>query len=398
MLAYQADAMREFLVQAIAEDARPAIASAIAKYHLTEMARKATNHAMDIHAGKGIQLGVKNYLADIYNAIPICITVEGANILTRNLIIFGQAALRAHPFLSKEVKLINDINDKGNQVNFDKLFFQHAFTIVSQLTRGFVDGLSAGCFIQSNLPPHLQYIQKQMSRLSTAFALYSELAFLYYGSKLKFHEALSARLGDVLSYLLMVAACVKYYSTHDFSKDELNIFKVSVNDLMFKAQSALEAIVLNFKPKTPARLLKNILFVYGMPIKPVTDDAKLNLAKTVTEEDFLRDLLSKDIYLSNDQQDACGLLENTYVKYNELCDVYEVIRQAVAKKQIDKKSNLIDQAHHCFDLNLITKDKLSQFVQLQKSIEELMHVDSFSNNTLTGEIYDETKRFTHEEK
>ena len=182
---------------------RPAVPTAILKYHNTEMGRIVSNDAMDIHGGKGIMLGPKNYLARDYESIPIAITVEGANILTRNLIIFGQGATRCHPFVLEEIEAANDDDTDAGLEKFDGLIFAHIGHIISNAVRSFVMALTHSRFTSAPVKGPTRRYYQHINRYSASFALAADAAMMTLGGTLKRKELISARLGDILSYLYL---------------------------------------------------------------------------------------------------------------------------------------------------------------------------------------------------
>ncbi|MGD8937185.1 MAG: acyl-CoA dehydrogenase, partial [Thiogranum sp.] len=207
--AYVMDAARGLTTLAVDRGEKPSVASAIVKYHLTERMRDVIDDAMDVHGGRGICMGPRNYLARVYQAIPISITVEGANILTRSLIIFGQGALRCHPFLLKEMHAAQ----QGDVQAFDRALFSHARALVGNLARAWFHGLTAARFARApGEEAREAHFYRQLSRMAAVFAVTSEAALLTLGSTLKRRESLSARLGDALSHLYLASAALKRFA------------------------------------------------------------------------------------------------------------------------------------------------------------------------------------------
>ena len=220
-LTYLCEAVRKFTAFSVNLGDKPAVPSAIAKYHVTEMARKVGLLAMDIHAGKAVMLGPRNYLASGYQSMPIAITVEGANILTRNMIIFGQGAMRCHPFIRTEIDAVYQENFK----TFKKAFLGHAGHIFYHCALSFTQGLLGTWWI-SNMPKTTtrRYFQK-MTRASHVFAFLTDVLMGVYGGKLKFKENLSARMADMLSNLYMSSACLKRFHDEGEIPDDKPVFQ-----------------------------------------------------------------------------------------------------------------------------------------------------------------------------
>ena len=225
------------------------------KYHCTELGRKVANDAMDIHGGKGVMMGPNNYLGRSYMATPIAITVEGANILTRSLIIYGQGAIRCHPFVLRELQAAGDEDQDRGLIEFDNALFGHIGYAISNMARSFFLALTHAKF--SRVPLNTPNI----NRYSAAFALASDFAMLTLGGALKKRELLSARLGDILSSMYLASAVLKHFENQGRRATDLPLVEWSVRTLMYQAQEALHAFLRNF----PNRILATILriFIFG---------------------------------------------------------------------------------------------------------------------------------------
>ncbi|HEV2008772.1 MAG TPA: acyl-CoA dehydrogenase, partial [Burkholderiales bacterium] len=219
--AYIMDAVRVMTAGAVDLGEKPSVVSAIVKYHLTERARQVINDAMDVHGGKGICMGPSNYLARIYQQTPIAITVEGANILTRSMIIFGQGAIRGHPYVLKEIAATKELDHAKALVDFDAAFFGHVAFVVSNFARALWLGIVHGHFVRlpGDAQPRRYY--QQLTRLSSGFALMADAAMFVLGGTLKRREQLSARLGDILSQLYFASAALKRYADGAHPADDL---------------------------------------------------------------------------------------------------------------------------------------------------------------------------------
>lgn len=257
-LTYMVDAVRITTAQAVTDGERPAVLSAIAKYHLTETMRQVINDAMDIHGGKGICFGPHNVLAHAYEAIPISITVEGANILTRNLIIFGQGSIRAHPYVLKEMATLA-IEDTDQAVEeFDQVLTAHLKYSLSNIARSLLFGLSKGRF--STVPDSpLRSCYQQINHLSAALTVATDVSLAMLGGSLKRRESLSARLGDVLSHLYLASSTLRFYE-HHAQQDDLILAQWASQESIYQAQQALLSLMNNLPNRFMAGLLKIIIF------------------------------------------------------------------------------------------------------------------------------------------
>lgn len=237
-LAYRTEASRVMTAGAVDLGIKPSVVSAIAKYHMTEMGREIMNHSMDIHGGRAIIMGERNYLANGYMSQPIGITVEGANILTRNLMIFGQGAIRCHPYVFREMLAAQMEDTEEGVKRFDSLLFRHIGYGVSNFARTFALGLSASKFANKPVGGQTGKYYQHLTRMSSALALTSDIAMGILGGDLKRKERLSARLADVLSHLYMCSAVLKYYQDNDRPLADLPYVKWNMEYGLHKIQEA----------------------------------------------------------------------------------------------------------------------------------------------------------------
>jgi acyl-CoA dehydrogenase len=221
---------------AIDQGEKPAVPAAVLKYHCTELGRKVGNDAMDVHGGKAIMMGPRNYLARGYMAAPIAITVEGANILTRSLIIYGQGAIRCHPFVLRELHAAADEDYDRGLIEFDDALFGHVGYAISNMARSLVLALTHARFSRVPLNTPTRRYYQNINRYSAAFALASDFAMLTLGGGLKKRELLSARLGDVLSSMYLASCVLKHFENQGRRATDLPLVEWSVRTLMYQAQ------------------------------------------------------------------------------------------------------------------------------------------------------------------
>jgi len=270
---YMMDAARRLSAQAIDMGERPAVISAIVKYHLTERGRMVVNDGMDILAGKGICLGPANFLARAYQQLPIAITVEGANILTRCLIIFGQGAIRSHPYVLQEMHAATEADRSKAVRAFDDALFNHCAFVLRNIVRSLVYGLTAGrlCPATQFAAPEMRPYYRAVSWMSTTFALVTDLSMLSLGGSLKRRERISARLGDILSQLFLISATLKRYEDDQRPTDDAAYVHWSVQDALFKAQDALTGVLRNLPNPIISALTRRLIFPFGPPHRPPSD-------------------------------------------------------------------------------------------------------------------------------
>ncbi len=307
--AYVMDAARKMTALAVDLGEKPSVVSAIVKYHCTERSRMVVNDAMDVHGGKGICMGPDNYLARAYQQMPIGITVEGANILTRSLIIFGQGAVRAHPYVLREIQAAHEQNSSKAVRDFDEAFFGHIAFSVSNAVRTWVYGLSGGRLIAVPTEQPTQRYYQQLTRYAAAFAFASDMAMLVLGGGLKRREKLSARLGDVLSQLYLCSAVLKKFEDDGRPQDDLPLLQWAMEDGMYRIQTAFDGVLQNFPSRFFAVLMRTVIFPLGQCRKPPTDELGHRVASLLAKPGATRDRLTAGMYIPADEADAIGALE-----------------------------------------------------------------------------------------
>ncbi|MDO8813323.1 MAG: acyl-CoA dehydrogenase [Gallionella sp.] len=306
---YMIDAARQFTALAVDLGEKPSVISAIVKYHATERGRSVINDAMDVHGGKGICLGPNNYLGRAYQQAPIGITVEGANILTRSMIIFGQGAIRCHPYVLKEIAAAHDHDRQHALHQFDEALFGHISFTLSNAARSFVFSLINGHGIPVPPGDETRRYYQQLTRFSTAFALSADVAMAVLGGSLKRREKISARLGDVLSMLYLCSATLKRFEDDGRPAEDLPLLHWAVQDALYQTQQAFSGVIRNF-PNAPARwMLSALIFPLGQRLSPPADHLGHEIATLLMQPGTARDRLTAGIYLPADEQDAVGALE-----------------------------------------------------------------------------------------
>ena len=308
--AYRMDSARLLTLVALDLGEKPGVLSAILKYQLTEGNRQCLNDAMDIHGGKGVIMGPNNYLARGYQALPISITVEGANILTRSLIIFGQGAVRAHPWLLKEMEAARDPRPTARKA-FDRALFGHVGYFISNMVRTLMLGLSRGGATRPPVKGPTSRYFRQMTRMTAAFCFVSDLVLLFFGGSFKFRERISGRLADVLIHLYMGSAVLKRFEDDGRPEEDLPLLTWAMDDSLHTIQESLKGVLQNFPVPGIGRLVKWIIFPWGSSFKPPSDGTGHDVAQILLTENEARDRLVSGVYLS-DQDDASGRVHTAF--------------------------------------------------------------------------------------
>ena len=308
---YLMDAARTLAAHAVDLGEKPAVISAIVKYHVTERGRALVNDGMDILGGKGICIGPNNFLASAYQQIPIAITVEGANILTRSLIIFGQGAIRAHPYVLREMAAVGESDGRKAVRDFDAAFFGHVGFVLGNLARGLWYGLGGArlAAVPDAGAPALAPYYRALTRLSTAFAVMTDMSMFVLGGELKRRERLSARLGDVLAQLYLASSVLKRYEDDGRLAADLPYVHWSLQDALLKAQQGLTGVLDNFPARVLAVLLRTLLFPFGLPHRPPSDELGSEVALALQTPGADRERLLADGHVASDSGDPVACAE-----------------------------------------------------------------------------------------
>ena len=351
--AYTLEAMRELVTQSL-EDGTPSVMSAMAKYHATELMRTLVNHGMDVVGGRGIQLGPRNFLAAGYHALPVAITVEGANILTRSLMIFGQGAMRCHPYLFDEMQTLEAESVSEGQRDFDPLLMSHLGHIGSNLARLLMLGLSGARF--SDTPEDADEFSKRwyqrVNHLSAALATCADVALGVLGGDLKRRELLSARLGDVHSQLLIASSVLKFRDTQPRSEEADAHAAYALQRALHAAQGALVAYCANFQPRVLGWALRALCLPLGR-VFPAPDDRMIReLGGLIMAPNAVRDALAQRVYLSVDPEDAVGRVETTYQMLLAVEEPFLALQKAWSKGELEADT-LDDALQQAVDKNVL---------------------------------------------
>jgi acyl-CoA dehydrogenase len=352
---------------------------------MTERARAAVNDAMDIHGGKGICLGPNNWIGRGYQMTPIAITVEGANILTRTLIIFGQGAIRAHPYVLREMRAAKEMSGAAASREFDDALTSHIGHVLRNGVRTFIYGLTHSAFapVPKRASPEISHYYRHVSRLSAAFAFLADVSMLAMGGALKRKEKISGRLGDVLSMMYLVSATLKHYEDQRVRED-LPLVRWSVRDALYHAQQALDQVLSNFPVKALARLLRFIIFPLGMPWRPPLDSRNRECAQIALEPGTARDRLTAGMYVPKGD-DATGILEQAFVA-SVACEPIETkLRKALKKGKVVLAQGM-DLAAAARDKGVITADEYAQWTRKEALRRQVIHVDDFPQDFGRAEI------------
>ncbi len=373
---YMMDATRTMTAGAVDLGEKPSVVSAIAKYHMTEGMRHVITDAMDVHGGKGICLGPNNYLGRAHQLMPVAITVEGANILTRSMIIFGQGAIRGHPFVLKEIKAANDPNPETALVAFDAALFGHMGFTVSNAARSLWLGITGGEGLSVPGAPETKRYLQQMTRFTAAFGLIADISMFVLGGQLKRKEKLSARLGDILSQLYMSSCALKRYEDQGRQKADLPLLEWALHDAFFKIQIAFEGVLTNFPNRFAAFVMRRLIFPKGLTLTTPSDAMGRAVAKVLIEPNAARDRLTAGIYVPDDESDTIGGLQAAFIASME-AEVIEAKIRAAEKSGVLSPRNAAEQRLAAVEKGVISMSEAERLRRAQTLKRKVIMVDDF---------------------
>jgi acyl-CoA dehydrogenase len=361
---------------AIARGERPSVPSAVLKYHCTELARRVTNDAMDVQGGKGIMLGRSNYLARIYQGIPIAITVEGANILTRSLIIFGQGAVRCHPFVLKEMEAANDADFSRGLRDFDRYLFAHVGYAISNAARTFVLALSNARASPAPIDGPTARFFQHVNRYSAAFALVADVAMLVVGGGLKRKEMLSARLGDVFSCIYLASMVLKHYDNQGRQSADLPLVEWSCRTLLYQAQEQLHGFLRNFPNRWVAVLLRVLIFPRGRMYSAPPDELGQQIVALITRPTDTRSRLCEGIYAVPEPGCVIGQLQAAMETAESLLPLQQRVREA-SKAGLLPHGDFHEHIEQARVQGILSEAEAGQLREFDATVLALTAVDDF---------------------
>jgi acyl-CoA dehydrogenase len=378
---YAASALSQATAAAVDRGEKPAVPSAIAKDHATEWGRKVATDAMDVHGGKGVILGPGNYLARGWQGVPIGITVEGANIMTRSLMIFGQGAIRCHPYVLKEMQTLA-IADRGERLRtFDRLLFAHIGFGISNAVRAFVLGLTFSKIGRAPGDAYTRRYYRKLSRYSAALALCADVAMGVLGGKLKFKEKLSARLGDVLSHLYAASAMLKRYEDQGRPESDRPMLAWAFHDSVWHMQMALDGMVRNFPLRPVGWLLRVLVFPFGRREVPPSDRLGRRVAALLMAPSEARERLTRWIYLTPTANNAVGRLNALLPDVIAAEPVERKFLKALKAGQV-KAHDYMAQLDEARSLGVISDTEHALLKHVREAGAEFIAVDDFSTDEM----------------
>ncbi len=377
---YLMEATRQMTNTALDLGEQPSVISAIAKYNMTEHMRKAVNDGMDIQGGAGICMGPSNFLARIYQAVPISITVEGANILSRSLIIFGQGAIRCHPYVLTEIQAARDEDQKRGLRNFDNALFGHIGFSISNIVRSLFLGITGSRLVATGTNgPSRRHLQ-QLTRWSAAFAMSADLAMLSLGGNLKRREKLSGRLADILSHLYMASAAIHRFEQQGKLPEDRVLLDWCCEESSYIIQLRLEELLRNFPLRPLAWLMRRLIFPFGRHGRAPNDRLGQQAAKCILSPSACRDRLTEGIYIPDNTAEPVGRLDDALIKTVRAEPIEKRLRNAQKTGQLPDDVELREQLELACTLGIITEQEADWVDMANKARLAVIQVDDFDAN------------------
>jgi len=373
---YLMDAARGYICGALDKGAKPAVVTAIAKYNFTELAREIINDAMDITGGAGISRGPRNIFAHSYIATPIAITVEGANILTRTLIIFGQGAIRSHPYALKEIQALMEKDLK----KFDDNFWKHIGHVGQNKIRAFLLSITRGWLIESPVTgPAAKYYRK-LGWASASFAFMADMALGSYGGALKMKEKLAGRYADILSWMLLAAATLRRYEADGKQEEDRDYFEWAMEHAFYRIQTAFDEIYSEIEVPGLSWMFRGPIAIWSrinrVGRKP-SDELGHRVAQAMQQRGEQRDRITHNIYIPESREETLGKYEYAMEQIETSFPVYKKLYKATKSGDL-RKDHVLKQVDPAVEQGIITEEEASQVRTTEKARFDAILVDEFT--------------------
>ncbi|NWO05947.1 MAG: DUF1974 domain-containing protein, partial [Alteromonadaceae bacterium] len=370
---------------------KPAVPSAILKSQLTEFQRVLLSDAMDVHGGKAVTLGPRNYLGIGYSANPVAITVEGANIMTRNLMIFGQGAIRCHPFIVEEIEAANMDDPDQAAKKFDGVFYRHLAHTTRNAMRAFLHGLTKGWLETAPRQGDIQKYYRQLGRFSAAFAVMTDVTLLSVGGGLKARQRLSGRMADCLVHLYYATAVIKQWHEEGYPEDQRDLVEWCLETCLRDLQIAMREAIINYPVPALRWPLRLLVFPLGATgLNGPSDKLGARVAATIVDDTQVRQRISRGTFINPDPHDPLGRVLNAYKLANETADVRKRLHDAIRNRDEDElggidllmghqRKELVDWA--CAQ-GIVKADECPKLEEALTALYDVIRVDAFDADGL----------------
>ena len=378
--AYMLESFRYMVTCGLNQGGTPAVMTAMAKYYATETMRKVINHGMDVVGGRAIQLGPRNFMALTYQSIPVAITVEGANILTRSLMIFGQGSMRCHPYLFEELQLLQSDDKASALKKFNTLLFKHLAYTFNRAAKALAFGLTGGSKEgSSSADDFSKPYYAIINRMSADFALTADMALGILAGDLKRKEMLSGRLADIHAHLFIATAILNYYEHGQRTESDQKHAELALNKALYNAQEAFFGLYENFPVKIAATLVRLISFPFGRPVTKPSDELKQQVAQLLLKENSFRAELKKHVYYTTDETDVMGRMESTFQMLITLQPLWDKFKKAESKDQF-KGLTFEEHITDAVAVGFITANEAEQLLKYNAKRYDSMLTDIFDQH------------------
>ena len=375
--AYMLEAFRYLVTCGLNQGGKPAVMTAMAKYYATETMRRMLNHGMDVIGGRAVQLGPRNFIALGYQAIPVSITVEGANILSRSLMIFGQGSMRCHPYLFEELQLLQAEDKNTALKTFNDMLFKHLAYTFNRTARAFTYGFTGGsAHASENADTFSRPYYKIINRFSANFALTADMCLGLLAGDIKRKEMLSGRLADIHAQMFIATAILKFYEHGQKTDAEQAHARLALDKALYKTQDAFYDLFENFPIKFASALVKFICFPLGRAVTKPTDQLKRDVATYMMQDNAFRQQLKQHVCYSTDTNDVSGRMESAFQMLLKIEPLWNKFKKAESKGQFQ---GLTFEAHiaDALTTNFITQSEANQLIAYNIQRYDSMLTDIF---------------------
>jgi acyl-CoA dehydrogenase len=388
---YMMDAARLLTAGMLDRGVRPSVPSAVLKYRNTDLMREVINHAMDVVAGRGVITGPRNFLARAYQAVPIGITVEGANILTRSLMVFGQGAIRCHPFIVEEIEAAGMEDQDQAAKKFDGIFYRHLAHTTRNALRAFVLGLSKGWLESAPRQGDIQKYYRQLGRFSAAFALMTDVTLLTVGGGLKARQRLSGRMADCLVQLYYATAVIKQWHEEGYPDDQRDLVEWCLQTCLHDLQDSMREAIINFPVPALRWPLRLMVFPLGATgLNGPDDKLGAKVAATIVKDTPVRQRISRGTFINADPSDPLGRVLNAYRLANETEESRHKLHEAIRSRDEDEvdgiallmghqRKELVDWA--CAQ-GIVKAEECPKLEEALTALYDVIRVDAFDADGL----------------
>ena len=381
-MTYMMESGRLLTLSALDSGEKPSIITAILKCYNTEHMRQVVNDAMDIHGGRGICMGPSNYLARAYQSVPVGITVEGANILTRSMIIFGQGAIRCHPYLVREMEAATMEDLPAAEAAFDQALRGHVEYFITNFCRAFIYGISGSHLAPAPYPGRVGDYYKRLGQMSAAFAVTADIVLMILGGGFKRKEMLSGRFADALGYMFYASATLKKFEADGQLRSDLPLVEWSAKYCLYQVQVALDEILRNFPVKWLGVIIRHSIFPLGLSLRQPNDSLSHRVASLLLKPGAARDRLTSGIYHSDDPDDITGCLEDALHKVIKAEPIERRLRHDhITQHGLEDYSQWVDNLQAS---GQVTAEEADILLQARAATARVVAVDDFSPDQMTN--------------